>query len=104
MRSRTRRRSSTSSGGATLKTAEALLFEAKQTELFVEPNLVPIGTQSIERWKTIANAYLKPGTVSEAELPPGMIYLPDDAGLLDWLKSAPLAWALHRRSASNSAS
>jgi len=79
---------------STQKTGEALLFEAKQTELLVEPHLVPIGDQSVERWQTIANTYLGLGMVSEAELPAGMIYLPDDAGLLDWLTSAPLAWAL----------
>ncbi|WP_083636332.1 ABC transporter substrate-binding protein [Bradyrhizobium sp. AS23.2] len=76
------------------KTGEALLFEAKQTELFVEPNLIPIGSQSTERWKDIANAYVKLGMLSEAELPAGMIYLPDDAGLLNGLAFAPLAWAV----------
>jgi class 3 adenylate cyclase/ABC-type nitrate/sulfonate/bicarbonate transport system substrate-binding protein len=79
---------------STQKTRAALLFEAKQTEPLVRPNLIPIGDQSIERWKAIAKTYVSLGMMREAELPAGMIYLADDTGLLERLMPARLAWVL----------
>jgi ABC-type nitrate/sulfonate/bicarbonate transport system substrate-binding protein len=79
---------------STQKTREALLFEAKQTELLVQPRSVPIGDQTIERWKAIADTYVNLGLVADAELPAGMIYLPRQQVLLDRVKSMPLAWVL----------
>ena len=79
---------------STRKTREALLFEARQTELLIQPRLVPIGDQHIERWTAIANTYVSLGLMSDAELPAGMIYLTARQDLVEWSKSAPLGWAL----------
>ena len=79
---------------STQKTRDALLFEAKQTELLIQPGLVPIGDQTIERWTAIANTYVGLGMVNEAALPPGMIYFAARQGWAEWSKSAPLAWVL----------
>lgn len=76
------------------KTRDALMFEAVQTELLIQPRLVPIGDQTTERWQTMANIYHDVGMLSEAELPVELIYPPDRQGLLEWLKVAPLAWGL----------
>ena len=78
---------------STQKSREALMFEAVQTELLIQPHLVPIGDQSVERWQTIANTYLSLGMLSEAELPAGMIYVPDDGALAARLRT-PLLWTL----------
>jgi class 3 adenylate cyclase/ABC-type nitrate/sulfonate/bicarbonate transport system substrate-binding protein len=75
------------------KSREALLFEAARTELLIQPRLVPIGDQSSARWKTIANAYVDLGMASEADLPEGLIYIPDDEGWPAWLQ-VPLLAAL----------
>jgi class 3 adenylate cyclase/ABC-type nitrate/sulfonate/bicarbonate transport system substrate-binding protein/HAMP domain-containing protein len=75
------------------KSREALMFEAVQTELLIRPHLVPIGDQSVERWQTIANTYLSLGMLSEAELPAGMIYVPDDGAWAARLRT-PLLWTL----------
>ena len=79
---------------STQKTREALLFEARQTELLIQPHLVPIGDQTIERWTTIANTYVSLGMISEPRLPAGMIYLTARQDLMEWLKSLRLAWVL----------
>jgi len=79
---------------STQKTREALLFEAKQTELLIQPRLVPIGDQTIERWTSIANTYVSLGMMSESALPADMIYLTAHQDMVDWLKSWPLAWLL----------
>jgi ABC-type nitrate/sulfonate/bicarbonate transport system substrate-binding protein len=76
------------------KPREALLFEAKQTELLIQPRLVPIGDQSVERWKNIADTYLDLGMVSAAEVPEGLIYIPNDGGSLWRLRGGPFAWGL----------
>src|SRR5215471_9022988 len=48
---------------STRKTREALLFEAKQTELLIQPRLVPIGDQTMERWTSIADTYVSLGMI-----------------------------------------
>jgi class 3 adenylate cyclase/ABC-type nitrate/sulfonate/bicarbonate transport system substrate-binding protein len=63
---------------STQKGRKALLFEAARTELLIQPHLAPIGDQSIERWNAIAKAYVDLGMVTEAKLPDGLIYMPDD--------------------------
>jgi class 3 adenylate cyclase/ABC-type nitrate/sulfonate/bicarbonate transport system substrate-binding protein len=79
---------------STQKTRDALLFEATQTELLIQPRLVPIGDQTIERWAAIANTYVRLDMLSEPEIPGGMIYLTAHRGLVEWLKSPLLGWVL----------
>ena len=61
-------------------------------KLLIKPHLVPIGDQSTERWKTIAEIYVSLGMASEAELPDGLIYAPEDGWRL--LVQAPLLLAV----------
>ena len=75
------------------KSQKALLFEAARTELLVRSHLKPIGDQSIERWKTIANAYVDLGMLSEAKLPEGLIYVSGGEAWRTRLQT-PLLWAL----------
>jgi class 3 adenylate cyclase len=77
----------------TQKTQKALQFEAERTELLIRPHRKPIGDQSIERWTSIARAYADLGMLSEAKLPEGLIYHPDDRGWRPRLQT-PLLWAL----------
>jgi class 3 adenylate cyclase/ABC-type nitrate/sulfonate/bicarbonate transport system substrate-binding protein len=95
----------------TQKSQKALVFEAARTELLIRPHLKPIGDQSLERWTTIANAYVDLGMSSEAKLPEGLIYASSDTGwqarlqapLLQGLLATALicavGWILYRRNA-----
>jgi class 3 adenylate cyclase/ABC-type nitrate/sulfonate/bicarbonate transport system substrate-binding protein len=76
------------------KSRDALMFESVQTELLIQPRLVPVGEQTAERWQTMANTYHSVGMLSEAELPVGLIYPTDRQRLLGWLKAVPLVWGL----------
>lgn len=96
---------------STQKTREALLFEAARTELLIQPHLTPIGEQSRERWRAIANVYLGLGMVGETELPEQLIYGLDGGGWRAWLQRPLLAallatvlasavgWTFYRRDA-----
>ncbi len=90
---------------------DALLFEAARSELLIQPRLVPIGDQSEVRWRGIDAAYRELGMVSEAELPAGLVYMPDDEGWRAWRKVpmtavliatvlvCVLGWSLYRGNA-----
>ncbi len=39
------------------KSREALIFEAIRTEALVRPNLIQLGHQNAQRWKSIADTY-----------------------------------------------
>ncbi|NOJ38431.1 ABC transporter substrate-binding protein [Bradyrhizobium australiense] len=78
---------------STQKDRKALLFEAARTELLIRPHLMPIGHQSIERWKAIAQAYVDIGMLNEAKLPEWLIYVSDDGGWRAQLKE-PQLWGL----------
>jgi adenylate cyclase len=96
---------------STQKSREALQFEAAQTELLIRPRFVTIGDQSSARWKTISDAYVDLGMMSEGDLPEGLIYIPDDGGWSSRLQLPLLAallatglvgglgWLLYRRNA-----
>lgn len=94
------------------KSREMLLFEAIQTELLIQPRLVPIGDQTDARWKTIADAYVELGMASEADLPTGLVYIASDEGWRARLQGPLLAvlfatvlvfalgWAVNRNASS----
>jgi len=75
------------------KTRNALLFEAARTKQLVQPRHTPIGDQSDDWWKAIANTYVGLGMLDEDRIPEGLIYMPDDEGWRPRLR-APLLWML----------
>ena len=70
------------------KNREALLFEANQTEVLVQPDLVELGYQNPARWRAIAETYHSLGMLPEAIVPGGLVYEPEAAGIPFWLKAA----------------
>jgi ABC-type nitrate/sulfonate/bicarbonate transport system substrate-binding protein len=90
-----------------LKSREALLFEAAQSEALIQPDLVPLGDQSVERWQSIADTYRRLGVIADARLPKGMVWRSDDGWLparfmrvIPWLIAAGLGltalWLAYR--------
>jgi ABC-type nitrate/sulfonate/bicarbonate transport system substrate-binding protein len=70
------------------KNREALLFEANQTELLVQPDLIELGYQNPVRWRTIAETYHSLGMLPEAKVPEGLMYKPEGDGIPLWLKAS----------------
>ena len=63
------------------KNREALLFEANQTEVLVQPDLIELGYQNPARWRAIAETYNALGMLPEATVPEGLIYKPEGDGI-----------------------
>jgi class 3 adenylate cyclase/ABC-type nitrate/sulfonate/bicarbonate transport system substrate-binding protein len=93
---------------STNRTRAALLFEAVQSEILIEPGLVPIGTQTVERWQSIANTYHDLGILADTRLPDTLIYqgnrpwapawlAPALIGLVFFAIAAALAWLLYKQ-------
>ena len=70
------------------KNREALLFEANQTEVLVQPDLIELGYQNPARWRAIAETYHSLGMLPEASVPGGLVYEPEADGIPFWLKAA----------------
>ena len=70
------------------KNREALLFEANQTEVLVQPDLIELGYQNPARWRAIAETYHTLGMLPEATVPEGLIYKPAEDVIPFWLKAA----------------
>jgi len=70
------------------KNREALLFEAKQTEVLVQLDLIELGYQNPARWLAIAETYHALGMLPDATVPEGLIYKPQGDGIPFWLKTA----------------
>ena len=83
------------------KTRDALLFEAVQSEILIEPGLIPLGEQTPQRWQSIANTYHDLGILSSVRLPNGLIYREDGNRLAGGL-GAVVAGANDRRIGSRS--
>ena len=92
----------------TKKTRAALLFEALQSEILIEPGLVPLGTQTAERWQSIANTYHDLGILADSRLPDTLIYqgnrpwapawlAPALLGLVFFATATVLAWLLYKQ-------
>jgi class 3 adenylate cyclase/ABC-type nitrate/sulfonate/bicarbonate transport system substrate-binding protein len=73
------------------KGRDALLFEASRTEALVQPKLIPLGSQTIERWQKIANIYRDLGMLSDPRIPDGLVYEAEDARMPVWQKLSLLA-------------
>ena len=70
------------------KNREALLFEANQTELLVQPGLIELGYQSPARWQAIADTYHSLGMLPDAKVPKDLIYKSEGGAIPLWLKAS----------------
>ena len=68
------------------KNREALLFEANQTEVLVQPGLIELGYQNPARWQAIADTYHSLGMLPEAKVPEDLIYKAETGAIPLWLK------------------
>jgi class 3 adenylate cyclase/ABC-type nitrate/sulfonate/bicarbonate transport system substrate-binding protein len=69
---------------STKKTIEALLFEAGRTQALIQPQLIPLGSQTVERWQQIANSYHEIGLLADPRLPDGLIYAANSSEFPPW--------------------
>ena len=70
------------------KNREALLFEANQTEVLVQPGLIELGYQNPARWQAIADTYHSLGMLPDADVPKDLIYKAEGGGIPLWLKAS----------------
>src|SRR5262249_30482810 len=71
-----------------IKSREALLFEAVRTEALIQPGLIKLGSQTVERWNAIARIYQDLGMLPKGRLPPPPFDEPFEDKLHRWLKPA----------------
>ncbi|HTP84886.1 MAG TPA: ABC transporter substrate-binding protein [Alphaproteobacteria bacterium] len=76
------------------KSRQALLFEATESERLIQPRLVPLGSQTDERWQSISNSYRDLGMLTDARVPAGLIYRTDRSQGGVWLRPAVIGLAL----------
>jgi hypothetical protein len=62
----------------TQKSRDALLFEARQTEALVQPQLIALGSQNRQHWQHIADTYRDLGLLRDNTLPADLFYEFDD--------------------------
>lgn len=72
------------------KSRDALLFEAKQTEALVHPQLIALGSQTRQRWQRIADTYRDLGLLHNGKLPEDLLYEVDNNTSVNWLNVALL--------------
>ena len=70
------------------KNREALLFEANQTEVLVQPGLIELGYQNPTRWQAIADTYHSLGMLPDADVPKDLIYKAEGGAIPLWLKAS----------------
>jgi two-component system, sensor histidine kinase and response regulator len=70
------------------KNREALLFEANQTEVLVQPGLIELGYQNPARWQAIADTYHSLGMLRHANVPEDLIYKAEAGAIPLWLKAS----------------
>ena len=68
------------------KSRDALLFEAINTEALVQPDLIELGYQNAQRWKSIADSYRDIGLLTAGSEPEFQVFRSDDAGVPSWVK------------------
>ena len=70
------------------KNREALLFEANQTEVLVQPGLIELGYQNPARWQAIADTYHSLGMLPDAKVPEDLIFKAETGAIPLWLKAS----------------
>ncbi len=68
------------------KSRDALLFEAIRTEALIQPDLITLGYQNQQHWKSIADTYRSLGMLSAGSEPEWRIFQADESGVPNWLK------------------
>jgi class 3 adenylate cyclase/ABC-type nitrate/sulfonate/bicarbonate transport system substrate-binding protein len=76
------------------RTRDALLYEATQSEALIQPRLIDLGSQAVQRWQSIANTYRDLGMLADARLPDGLIYHAEGNRFTAWRVPALLGLAL----------
>ena len=71
-----------------IKSREALMFEAVRTEALIQPGLIKLGSQTVERWNAIARTYQDLGMLPKGRLPDPPFHEPFEDILRRWLKPA----------------
>lgn len=71
-----------------IKSREALMFEAVRTEALIQPGLIKLGSQTVERWNAIARIYQDLGMLPNGTLPRPPFDEPFEHRLYRWLKPA----------------
>jgi class 3 adenylate cyclase/ABC-type nitrate/sulfonate/bicarbonate transport system substrate-binding protein len=71
----------------TIKSREALMFEAVRTEALIQPGLIKLGSQTVERWNAIARIYQSLGMLPKGRLPDPPFHQPFEDKLRGWLKA-----------------
>jgi two-component system sensor histidine kinase/response regulator len=71
-----------------VKNREALLFEANQTEVLVQPGLIELGYQNPARWQAIADTYHSLGMLPDAKVPEDLVYKTETGAIPLWLKAS----------------
>ena len=71
-----------------IKSREALMFEAVRTEALIQPGLIKLGSQTVERWNAIARIYQDLGLLPRGKLPPPPFHEPFADKLARWMKFA----------------
>lgn len=80
-------------GYRVVKSREALMFEAVQTEALVQPGFIRLGSQTPERWNNIARIYQDLGMLPQGRLPDPPIYRAQAERTSRWLKLAAITVA-----------
>ncbi|MGB7832045.1 MAG: cache domain-containing protein, partial [Xanthobacteraceae bacterium] len=70
------------------KSRDALLFEAKQTEALIHPQLIELGSQNRQHWQHIAETFRDLGLLRDAQLPDDAFYQLDDHAPAGWFSYA----------------
>ena len=71
-----------------IKSREALMFEAVRTEALIQPGLIKLGSQTVERWHAIARIYQDLGMLPKGRLPAPPFHEPFEDWFRRWLKPA----------------
>ena len=77
---------------STKKSIEALLFEAGRTQALIQPQLIPVGAQTEERWQQIANSYHELGLLADSKIPDDLIYAANSGDLPSWLPALAIGF------------
>src|SRR5262249_36627006 len=93
-----------------MKSRDALLFEAVQSEALIQPGLITLGSQTRQRWQSIANSYRELGMRSSAQIPDGLIYSTGSTWPAGWwlvllglvlpISASVLIWLIYKRASS----
>lgn len=77
-----------------IKSRDALMFEAVRTEALIMPGLIRLGSQTPERWNSIARIYQDLDMLPQGQLPDPPLYDAPEVKLYRWIKLICIAIAV----------